>query len=129
MLVIKRTQLAQLKERDFQNDVPSSRNARQLMEKMMKYNIPMLAVLCVLAIASPAAAQMVNGGTGVNGSPEAPIGTKSGGSNASMQAPGEAAAMAGAKQNTMDAKAMQSTAGTTVKHKRRKTSMTAPEGN
>jgi hypothetical protein len=61
----------------------------------------------LLAFALPASAQIVNGNNGGNGSPEAPIGTKAGGSDASMQAPGETAAAAGATQNRIEQKTMQ----------------------
>ena len=61
----------------------------------------------LLLAAAPAVAQIVNGGNGGNGSPVAPIGTKAGGSAASMQAPGEAAAVAGAAKNDAEWKAGQ----------------------
>jgi hypothetical protein len=70
----------------------------------MKHTLKALFVIGACALAAPASAQMVNGNNGANGSPEAPIGTKAGGSNAAAQAPGEAAAIAGAVRNEMDAK-------------------------
>ena len=73
----------------------------------MQTIIKTLAVLGTLALAAPASAQIVNGNNGANGSPEAPIGTKAGGSDAAMQAPGEAAATAGARANVHDEKTMQ----------------------
>ena len=54
-----------------------------------------------MLLASPAMAQLVNGHDNINKPmPEAPIGTKAGGSPSSMQAPGEAAAVAGAMKNS-----------------------------
>jgi hypothetical protein len=64
-------------------------------------------ILGALALAGPASAQMVNGLPGPNYLHETPIGTKGGGSAASLQAPGEAAAIAGALQNEREAKNMQ----------------------
>ena len=76
----------------------------------MKYVITALAVMGALAFASPVSAQIVNGQNNIqNPLPEAPIGTKAGGSAASMQAPGEAQAAAGAIKNNEDAKNMQPT--------------------
>jgi hypothetical protein len=74
----------------------------------------MTAILALgaLALAAPASAQIVNGISGPDYNHEAPIGTKAGGSDASLQAPGEAAAVAGALRNEMDAKNMQPTNGT-----------------
>jgi hypothetical protein len=67
-----------------------------------------LAFVSALAFAVPAAAQIVNGTNSTDKPlPEAPIGTKAGGSDASLQAPGEGAAVAGALQNNAEAKAMQ----------------------
>lgn len=70
----------------------------------MKNTIFTISAIGLLAVATPANAQMVNGGTCANGSPVAPIGAKSGGSPASMQAPGAAAAVAGARENNRDFK-------------------------
>ena len=75
----------------------------------MKHVLKALCVAGAFVFASPAVAQIVNGNNGANGSPEAPIGTKAGGSDAAMQAPGEAAATAGAKANVRDEKTMQNT--------------------
>jgi hypothetical protein len=75
----------------------------------MKHTIKAILVIGTFALAAPASAQMVNGNNGANGSPEAPIGTKAGGSNAAVQAPGEAAAIAGAVGNEMDEKHLQHT--------------------
>lgn len=71
--------------------------------------IPILVAIGALCIAGPAFAQIVNGNNGANGSPSAPIGTKAGGSDAAQQAPGEAAATAGAIANDRDARTMQNT--------------------
>lgn len=68
----------------------------------MKNAVKALLVVGACALAIPAYAQIVNGNNGANGSPEAPIGTKAGGSNAAAQAPGETAAIAGAKRNQKD---------------------------
>jgi hypothetical protein len=76
----------------------------------MKHTTAIL-VLGALALAAPASAQIVNGINGANYNHEAPIGTKAGGSGASLQAPGEAAAVAGALRNEMDARNMQPTNG------------------
>ena len=56
-------------------------------------------ILGALALAGPASAQMVNGLPGPNYLHETPIGTKGGGSQSSLQAPGEAQAIAGALRN------------------------------
>ena len=67
-----------------------------------------LAFIGALAFAAPAAAQIVNGTNSVDRPlPEAPIGTKAGGSDASMQAPGETPAVAGALQNNAEAQNLQ----------------------
>jgi len=60
-----------------------------------------------LAFAGPASAQLVNGLPGPNYHHESPIGTKGGGSQSSLQAPGEAQAIAGALRNEREAKHMQ----------------------
>jgi len=57
-----------------------------------------------LALAGPASAQLVNGIAGPNYHGDAPIGTKAGGSLSPLKAPGEAAAIAGARRNEMEAK-------------------------
>jgi hypothetical protein len=91
-------------------------------ETYVKYNIYTWAVISTLVFAAPTVAQIVNGTNDPNRPlPEAPIGTKAGGSPSSMQAPGEAAAAAGAIQNNRDAQAMQSTppVATTVTTKHR----------
>ena len=85
------------------------------MEYKMKNVISALAVMGALAFVTPVSAQIVNGNNDVNNPlPEAPIGTKAGGSPASMQAPGEAQAAAGAIKNNADAKNMQPTPNRTV---------------
>lgn len=76
----------------------------------MRYAVPALALMGALFLVGPAAAQIVNGHNDVqNPLPEAPIGTKAGGDSASMQAPGEAQAAAGAIKNNEDAKNLQPT--------------------
>jgi hypothetical protein len=76
---------------------------------MRHITLPILGTFIgALAFAAPAAAQIVNGHNDVNNPlPEAPLGTKDGGSQASMQAPGEAQAAAGAIKNNAEAKNMQ----------------------
>jgi len=71
----------------------------------------MTAILAfgALALAAPASAQLVNGLNGPDYRHDAPIGTKGG--RASLQAPGEAAAVAGALRNEIDAKNMGPTSG------------------
>ncbi len=67
-----------------------------------------LAFIGALAFAAPATAQIVNGTNSTDRPlPEAPIGTKAGGSDASLQAPGEGPAVAGALQNNAEAQNMQ----------------------
>jgi hypothetical protein len=67
-----------------------------------------LALIGALAFAAPAGAQIVNGTNSPDKPlPEAPLGTKAGGSSASMQAPGEGPAVAGAIQNNAEAQAGQ----------------------
>jgi hypothetical protein len=67
-----------------------------------------LAFIGALAFAAPATAQIVNGTNSPDRPlPEAPLGTKAGGSDASMQAPGEGPAVAGALQNNAEAQNMQ----------------------
>jgi hypothetical protein len=77
----------------------------------MKYVMKTILVFGAMALAGPASAQMVNGLSGPDYNHEAPIGTKSGGSKGSLQAPGEAAAIAGALRNEMEAKNMQPGSG------------------
>jgi len=71
-----------------------------------------LAFAGALAFVTPAAAQIVNGTSGTSSTQEAPIGTKAGGSDSSMQAPGEANAAAGAAQNARDFKNNNTAPGT-----------------
>jgi hypothetical protein len=78
----------------------------------MKRTMTAILALGALALAVPASAQIVNGLSGPDSHHEAPIGTKAGGSDASLQAPGEANAVAGALRNEADAKNMQPTSGT-----------------
>ena len=63
-----------------------------------------LSVAGLLILAGSASAQIVNGNEGGNTTSEAPIGTKAGGSEASKQAPGEAAAIKGARDNNFESK-------------------------
>jgi hypothetical protein len=74
----------------------------------MTKNVCFLVSIAIV-FASPGWAQIVNGNNGGNGSPPAPIGTEAGGSDAAQQAPGEAAATAGAMQNDRDDRTMQNT--------------------
>ena len=72
----------------------------------MKNILIPLAVLGALAAAGPAAAQIVNGINGPSDPQhEAPIATKAGGGNSSINAPGEEQAVQGAIQNEREAKA------------------------
>jgi len=77
----------------------------------MRYAITAIVAFGALALAAPASAQLVNGLSGPNYHDDAPIGTKSGGSMSSLQAPGERAAIAGALRNEMDAREMRPTFG------------------
>jgi hypothetical protein len=96
----------------------------------MKYAIPAaFAVMGALALSAPASAQIVNGQGGMTPTAEAPIGTKAGGSSASMQAPGEGPAVQGAIDNNAQAKNM-GTITKPVRHRRRPaTDTTATTGN
>ena len=88
----------------------------------MQHTLQALAVIGALVIAVPASAQIVNGLNGANGSPEAPIGTKAGGSTSTDNAPGEAAAVAGAKQNMIEEKTMQPAPAARVMRRRHRVS-------
>ena len=72
----------------------------------MKYAMTIMLAVGAVALAAPASAQLVNGLAGLNYNHEAPIGTKAGGSPATLNAPGEAGAIAGALRNERDAKHM-----------------------
>jgi hypothetical protein len=91
--------------------------------KMLK---TVLIVGAALALAGPASAQLVNGLPGPNYLHETPIGTKGGGSPASLQAPGEAAAIAGALDNEREAKNMQPVSRKMTETTRRKTAALIP---
>ena len=85
----------------------------------MKYVIPAaFALMGTLVLCAPASAQIVNGQGGMTPTAEAPIGTKAGGSSASMQAPGEGAAVKGAMDNNAQAKNLGATSSTTRRHKK-----------
>ena len=84
----------------------------------MNYGIPAaLALIGALALSAPASAQIVNGQGGTTPTSEAPIGTKAGGSPASMQAPGEGPAVQGAEDNNAVANNMGTTH--TARHHRK----------
>jgi hypothetical protein len=83
-------------------------------------------ILGALTLAGPASAQMVNGLPGPDYHHETPIGTKGGGSQASLQAPGETEAIAGALQNEREAKNMQPMDRAVTKTSHRKTAVLIP---
>jgi hypothetical protein len=83
-------------------------------------------IVGALALAGPASAQMVNGLPGPNYLHETPIGTKGGGSDASLRAPGEAAAIAGALQNERESKNMQPASRRIAETTHRKTAALTP---
>jgi hypothetical protein len=93
----------------------------------MRYTIPALVAFGALALAAPASAQLVNGLPGPNYHDDAPIGTKGGGAESTLQAPGERAAIAGALRNEMDARAMRPTYGPLVKTASVKTRSLRPQ--
>lgn len=92
----------------------------------MKTAVGLVVALSAIALVTPVTAQIVNGNQGGNRTSEAPIGTKAGGSSASMQAPGEAAAAAGAAQNNAEAKNMGPITSSTEKRVRHKSANTSP---
>jgi hypothetical protein len=83
-------------------------------------------ILGALVVAGSASAQLVNGLPGPNYHHETPIGTKGGGSDSSLQAPGEATAIAGALQNEREAKNMQPMGRKVALTSRRKTAALIP---
>lgn len=94
----------------------------------MKNGIKALAFVVAMAVVAPASAQIVNGGTSQNG--PAPVATK-GASTATMGAPGEAAAAAGAAKNNAEFKAGQALPDQMARSKtrRRRAAESAPTSN